>query len=121
EGGIEDWRRQRARMLAAQTAAAAPVRAAVAAPAMPAASSAVAAPAAKARKLSYKEKREFDELPARIAALEAEQKAITEQLADNDLYAKSPAQVPLLQARFAQIDDGLLAAMERWEALSAPA
>ena len=131
EGGIEDWRRQRARMLAAQTAAAAPVRAAPAAlvraaptallaPA-PVSSSAQATPVAKARKLSYKEKRELDDLPARIAALEAEQKAITEQLADNDLYAKSPAQVPLLQARFAQIDDDLLAAMERWEALSAPA
>ena len=61
------------------------------------------------------------DLPARIAALEAEQKTITEQLADNDLYAKSPAQVPVLQARFAQIDEDLLAAMERWEALSAPA
>ena len=60
-------------------------------------------------------------VPARIAALEAEQKTIAEQLADNDLYAKSPAQVPVLQARFAQIDDDLLAAMERWEALSAPA
>jgi len=123
EGGVEDWRRQRARMLAAQAAAAAPVRAAPAAQvaSAPASSAAAAAPAAKARKLSYKEKREFDELPARIAALEAEQKTITEQLADNELYAKSPAQVPVLQARFAQIDEALLAAMERWEALSAPA
>ena len=114
-------------MLAAQTAAAVPARAAPPAPSSSASApasapaSATAAPAAKARKLSYKEKREFDELPARIAALEAEQKTITEQLADNELYAKSPAQVPVLQARFAQLDEALLAAMERWEALSAPA
>ena len=114
EGGIGDWQVQRARMLAAQAAAApAPKPAASAAPA----AAAVAAPVAKARKLSYKEKREFDELPARIAALETEQKAIGVQLADSALYAKSPAQLPPLQARFAQIDDLLLAALERWEAL----
>ena len=118
EGGIDDWRRARARMLAAQVAAAVPVKPAAVAPAP---APAAAAPAAKARKLSYKEKREFDELPARIAALEAEQKTLSAQLADNTLYAKEPARVPVLQARFAQIDEELLAAMERWEALSAPA
>jgi ATP-binding cassette subfamily F protein uup len=114
EGGIGDWQVQRARMLAAQAAAApAPKPAAATAGAAPAA----AAPATKARKLSYKEKREFDELPARIAALETEQKAIGAQLADNTLYAKSPAALPALQARFAQIDEDLLVALERWEAL----
>jgi len=117
EGGIEDWRVQRARMLSAQASAA---RAAAAAPA-PAVASPVpapaAAPAAKARKLSYKEKRELDELPARIAALEAEQKVISEKLASADLYANEPAQVPVLHARYAQIDEDLLAALERWEEL----
>jgi ATP-binding cassette subfamily F protein uup len=105
-------------MLAAQVAAAAPTKPAAAAPS-PATSA--AAPAAKARKLSYKEKRELEELPARIAALETEQKTISAQLADNTLYAKTPAQVPVLQTRFAQLDEELLAAMERWEVLSAPA
>ena len=76
-----------------------------------------AAPVVKARKLSYKEKREFDELPARIAALEAEQASISERLADTALYAADPAQLPALHARYAQIDDELLAAMERWELL----
>jgi ATP-binding cassette subfamily F protein uup len=76
---------------------------------------------AKARKLSYKDKRELDELPARIEALETEQKAIAAQLADNALYASAPAQAAALQQRFAQIDDELLLAMERWEQLSAPA
>ena len=114
EGGIADWRVQRGRMLAAQAAAppvlAKPVSAAAPAPA-------AAAPAAKARKLSYKEKREFDELPGRIEALEAEQKALNARLADARLYADAPAEVPALQARHAQIDDELLAAMERWELL----
>jgi ATP-binding cassette subfamily F protein uup len=114
EGGIGDWQVQRARMLAAQAAAAPATKPAASAAAV---ATATAAPAAKARKLSYKEKREFDELPARIAALETEQKAIGAQLADTTLYAKSPAQLPALQARFAQIDDELLVALERWEAL----
>jgi len=113
EGGIADWQAQRARMLAAQAAAApAPKAAAAAAPV-------VAAPAAVAtkRKLSYKEQREFDELPARIAALEAEQKAIDARLADGSLYASAPQEAAALGARHATIDDELLAALERWEAL----
>jgi ATP-binding cassette subfamily F protein uup len=114
EGGIDDWRVQRARMLAAQAAAAKPaavtaVTASVAAPAP--------APAAKARKLSYKEKREFEELPARIAALEAEQKTLSAQLASPALYTGPAEQAAVLQARFARIDDELLVALERWELL----
>ena len=112
EGGIADWQVQRARMLAAR--ATAPTAKVVAAAPTPAATPTVAT---KARKLSYKEKREFDELPARIAALEAEQASISERLADTALYAADPAQLPPLHARYAQIDDELLAAMERWELL----
>jgi ATP-binding cassette subfamily F protein uup len=145
EGGIDDWRRQRARMLAAQAAAApkgavamvaaAPVLAPAPAPAPAPASVSVSAPAsapaptnalaaaatasaAKARKLSYKDQRELDGLPAHIAALETEQKALSERLASNDLYTSEPARVPALQARYAELDDALLVALERWEALS---
>ena len=114
EGGIADWRVQRGRMLAAQAAAAPVAAKPVAAAAAP---PAPAAPAAKARKLSYKDKREFDALPGRIEALEAEQKALHARLADVRLYADAPAEVPALQARHAQIDDELLAALERWELL----
>ena len=119
EGGIADWQTQRARMAAA--AAAAVAAAPAARPAQAPAATAVpatAGPAAKARKLSYKEQREMAELPARIEALEAEQKSITERLADPDLYAREPAQAAALQARYAQLDEDLLAALERWEALS---
>lgn len=72
---------------------------------------------AKARKLSYKEKREFEELPARIAALESEQKSLSAQLASPELYTGQADQAAALQARFAQIDDELLAGLERWELL----
>ena len=115
EGGIADWQAQRARMLAAQAAAAAPVTKVIPAPV---AAPVVAAPVVKARKLSFKDKRELDELPARIEALEIEQKAISARLASGEIYAAEPAAVPVLQARFAEIDEALLAAMERWELLS---
>ena len=115
EGGIADWQAQRARMLAAQAAAAAPVAKLIPAPV---AAPVVAAPVVKARKLSFKDKRELDELPARIEALETEQKAISARLASGEIYAAEPAAVPVLQARFAEIDEALLAAMERWELLS---
>ncbi len=78
-----------------------------------------AAPAAKARKLSYKEQREFDALPARIAALEAEQAGINAQLADGTLYASDNAKALQLAQRNAAIDGELLEALERWELLGA--
>jgi ATP-binding cassette subfamily F protein uup len=78
-----------------------------------------AAPApAKTRKLSFKEQRELDTLPDTIVALEAEQKDISEALADGSLYASDNARALALSARSAQIDDELLHAMERWEQLS---
>ena len=79
--------------------------------AAPVVAPAAAAAAATSRtKLSYKEQRELDALPARIAALEAEQKAIAEAIADPSLYAKDPQRATELHARYAQIDEELLAA-----------
>ncbi|MEI6801588.1 MAG: ATP-binding cassette domain-containing protein [Burkholderiales bacterium] len=84
---------------------------------------AVAAPAAqpKARKLSFKEQRELDGLPEKIATLEAEQKTINATLADGSLYASDNARALQLANRSAQIDDALLAALDRWEELGRPA
>lgn len=113
EGGYEDWVLQRGRSRTAQAAAPKPA-AAPAAPPPPA----IRPVAAAAKKLSYKEQRELDELPARIEALEAEQKALGERLAGSELYTQQPQQVGELQARYAQIEDELMAALERWEALA---
>jgi ATP-binding cassette subfamily F protein uup len=68
-------------------------------------------------KLSYKEQRELDALPARIEALEAEQAAIAAELAGAEVYTREPQRVPALQARHDGIEQELLAALERWEAL----
>ena len=117
EGGYEDWKiqRDRAQILRAQAA-----KAARAKDTPPAAKSVAAAPepaAAKPRKLSYKEQRELDELPARIERLEAEQVSLATLLADADAYTRDPKGVAAAQARAALIDDELLVAMERWEVL----
>ena len=80
-----------------------------------------AAPPPKTRKLSFKEQRELDSLPERIAALETEQQAIATQLADGTLYATDNARALGLSARSAKLEDELLAALERWETLGAPA
>jgi ATP-binding cassette subfamily F protein uup len=71
----------------------------------------------RAAKMSFKEQRELDALPAQIAALEAEQKAIGAQLEDGSIFARDAAEGTRLTARYAAIDDELLAAMERWDEL----
>jgi ATP-binding cassette subfamily F protein uup len=84
--------------------------------------SAPAAPApTKTKKLSFKEQRELDSLPAAIAALEAEQKDIATALADGSLFASDNVRALALTARNAQIDDSLMVALERWETLGSGA
>jgi ABC transport system ATP-binding/permease protein len=72
----------------------------------------------KARKLSFKEQRDLDELPKKIEVLEAEQVAIRAKLADGSLYSSDPAQALTLTQRDAELDELLVAAMERWESLT---
>jgi len=78
-----------------------------------------AEPSSKAKKLSFKEQRELEQLPQQIAAFEAEQATISERLADPTLYAKEPAEAQKLSERFAQIDQLLLDSLERWEVIEA--
>ena len=119
EGGYEDWKtqRERARALALEAERRSAPATRATAPAV--ASSAVATPAAKPKKLSYKEQRELDALPARIEALEIEQKELAVLLSSADFYADDPVRVESAQMRVTQIDDELLQALERWEALGA--
>ena len=72
----------------------------------------------KTRKLSFKEQRDLDELPKKIEALETEQAGIRAQLADGSIYSKDAALALQLTQRDAELDELLLAAMERWESLS---
>ncbi len=146
EGGVEDWLAQSGRAAAlaagnpatasgagapASKAGATAGRAAkapgvaetsrdAAAGAAPAAPAPIAATGpAPRRKLSFKEQRELDELPARIEALEAEQKQLTELLASPGLYTEMPQRIREVQERYDAIETELLALLERWEALGA--
>ncbi|HTH79012.1 MAG TPA: ATP-binding cassette domain-containing protein [Ramlibacter sp.] len=111
EGGVEDWITQARRASALATPAPAPA---------PAKSAPTRAPSAK-RKLSYKEQRELEALPDLIDALETEQKEIEGELADSSLFVSDPARATRLAERSAQIEEELLAALERWEALGSTA
>jgi ATP-binding cassette subfamily F protein uup len=113
EGGYEDWVVQKARSqaLAREATKPAAVERQRGAPA--------AAPAGRPRKLGYKEQRELDALPARIDALEAEQRLLAEQLSGSEIYGGDVARLVEVQDRFAQIENELMAALERWEALGA--
>jgi ABC transport system ATP-binding/permease protein len=116
EGGVQDWLTQSRRSQAlAQAAASAEVRAA--AQAVKPIAPAITPPVAAKRKLSYKEQRELEALPGLIEALEQEQKALHDELADGNLYGRDPARAAQLGERSARIDDELMAALERWEAL----
>jgi ATP-binding cassette subfamily F protein uup len=77
--------------------------------------------AGKKSKLSYKEQRELDELPKLIASLEDEQSAITAHLNAPDFYKTNPADARRINARYAEIEELLLDALERWERLEARA
>ena len=120
EGGYEDWKSQKARAKsmreqAAKAAAPAEKKSAVAA----AVSKPATVDAAKPRKLSFKEQRELDELPARIEAIEAEQKTLSALLADGAIYTSDPDKAAISQTRYAKLDADLLVALERWEVLDA--
>ena len=75
--------------------------------------------AVKKKKLSYKEQRDLEALPVLIAQLEAEQKAISEKLADPALYKQEAGALQQLNHRFAEIDTLLLENLEKWEAIEA--
>lgn len=70
-------------------------------------------------KLSWKEQRELEALPERIATLEAEQKTLAQKLEDPLLYQNQPQEAQQLAARLAAIDEELMGHLERWEALEA--
>jgi len=111
-GGYNDWERVKRSSLASAKANAQELPKTTIA-----AKTAAVVPAQKSKKLSYKEQRDLDTLPQLIAQLEAEQKTISERLADPALYQGKSDDIAKLNERFAQIDGLLLDYLEKWEAL----
>ncbi len=115
-GGYSDW--ERVRPASIQTAAG---KGAAKNDARQEIKTAQPAASPKQKKLNYREQRDLEELPIMIAGLETEQKAISERLADPDIYKQQPEEVQRLNQRFAEIDMLLLENLEKWEAIEARA
>jgi ATP-binding cassette subfamily F protein uup len=123
EGGVEDWLTQSRRSQAIKSAAepAAGKTPAAEAPASPTTSPVQTPRPVVSSKLSYKERRELEALPDLIDALELEQGSLRKELADGSLYIKDAPRATALNQRDTAIEAELMAALSRWEALSARA
>ncbi|WIM05990.1 MAG: ATP-binding cassette domain-containing protein [Candidatus Nitricoxidivorans perseverans] len=104
-GGYDDWLRCRTAPVPAATRKA---------PVQP-----KATPRQNAGKLGWKEQRELEALPERIAALEAEQADLASRLEDPAVHAGLAEEGTRIAVRLSAIEDELLALLERWEALEA--
>jgi ABC transport system ATP-binding/permease protein len=71
------------------------------------------------RKLSYKEQRELEGLPARIEALEAEQRALNARISGADFYKEGAEAIRTALARVDTLHAELAEAYARWHALEA--
>jgi len=105
-GGYEDWKRASRARPAAQAEAPAKVDA-----------PRIQEKAPRAAKLSYKETRELEGLPAAIETLEAEQADLARRLADPASYADRSIDVKALNTRHAEIEAELERRMQRWDEL----
>ncbi|MCU4641596.1 ATP-binding cassette domain-containing protein [Acinetobacter courvalinii] len=82
-----------------------------------AAAAAANAPAPKKVKLSYKDQRALEQLPAEIEALETEQATLSEKLADGSWFVSDANAATQASQRLAEIDELLLEKLERWDEL----
>jgi ABC transport system ATP-binding/permease protein len=105
-GGYEDWVRQRASEPAAVPASAGPTSRQEAAPARRAGGS--------RKKLTFNERRELEGLPARIEALEAEERALQERIGDPGFYREGPEIIRKTLARAEQVSRERQQAYARW-------
>ena len=115
-GGYDDWMRQRAAAAGAAAESIAPARPITAQVARPAAPGAIT-PAARPRKLSFKEQRELEALPAAIEALEREQADLHAQVHGPDFYKSGADAIKAALARAEAVTLELAAAYERWNDL----
>jgi ATP-binding cassette subfamily F protein uup len=106
-GGYTDWLRQRR-----SPAAAAPSAGSLPAPV------AARAPAA-ATKLSFKERRELEQLPARIEKLEQLQRELGAEVSQPEFYRRAAAERAPVEARLVALPAELETAYARWASLEA--
>ena len=120
-GGYRDWLEQRPAARTVDVAAGDGTRAPRVDRASRVADAGSAEPAPRARpaKLSYKETRELEQLPAQIEALEAEQRELTARMSSGDYHRQGATQIKADLQRAEEIDRLLTSAYERWSELDA--
>jgi ATP-binding cassette subfamily F protein uup len=72
---------------------------------------------AERKKLTYKEQRELDALPARIETLEAEQRALEQKIAGAEFYKEGADVIKRSLERVADLQRELAAVYARWDDL----
>ena len=75
------------------------------------------AAAQKKVKLSYKDQRELEQLPAEMEKLEKEQAELSAKLADGSWFVSDANAATLASQRLAEIEEALLEKLERWDIL----
>jgi ABC transport system ATP-binding/permease protein len=104
-GGYDDWVRQRPPQAVDPASSAKPAAKVQPRP-------------QRARRLSYKEKRELEELPGRIESLESEQAQLQQALADPALYqGDNGTEIGRIQQRLEEIEPELESSYSRWTQL----
>jgi ATP-binding cassette subfamily F protein uup len=113
-GGYDDWLRQRPAREPAQDAAggARPAAGRTAKSARPRAGSGT-----KGNRLSYKDRRDLEALPALIESLEEQQGRLQAQMASPAFYRREGEEIAQARERLTSLEDELARAYERWEAL----
>jgi ATP-binding cassette subfamily F protein uup len=110
-GGYDDWIRQRAAASESITRPAAARGETTSTPAI------AATPAAKIRKLSFKEQRELETLPALIETLEAELATLHAEMAQPQFYQQAGDKIAQAQKQVSEKEAQLQRAYERWAEL----
>jgi ATP-binding cassette subfamily F protein uup len=118
-GGYTEWLAARAADEASGLVSGSAAGPAAQASSSPAGGTAAVARAPVRTSLSYKEAREFAELPGRIETLEEELKRGQEEMSRPEFFKRSQEDIRAHQARLAELETTLAAAMARWEALMA--
>ena len=74
-------------------------------------------PKKKTQKLSYKDKRQLEQLPAQIESLETEINALHECMADASFYRQPAEEIATTQKRLRELEANVAAAYLRWQEL----
>jgi ATP-binding cassette subfamily F protein uup len=105
DGGYDDYVRQRPAEIAPEPKSAT------------AATARSVSPAEKPRKLSFKERKELESLPARIESLETEIRELHEAMADPAFYRRDSSAIVVTKTKLEELERVLATTYERWESL----